>query len=156
MHHRNMLVKFLLPLLLSLPVAASLFAMDSTTLIFARVMDTPSADTRPMTMNFGGNEEILNVERIPQLTDAEIKDIIVIEGESPSLRIILTDEGQKKFTAMTQEVQGKRIAIHTPDQLLSAPLVRDVITGDTVEISGNFTPAQAKLIVDIFHQGKGR
>jgi len=68
-----------------------------------------------------------------------------------------TSKGQSKWTALTQEaVQNKgigdQVAILLDDQVLSAPQILSVITGDAL-ISGSFTEQSAKLLAASLNYG---
>jgi len=62
----------------------------------------------------------------------------------PVVAIEFTDEGGKKFTALTEKNVGKPLPIILDDQLVSAPIVQEVITGGSAVISGEFTLEEAK------------
>ena len=56
----------------------------------------------------------------------------------------LTSAGKDKFATATTANVGKQIAIYLDNQLISAPTVQGPITGGTAQITGSFTPDQAK------------
>lgn len=45
------------------------------------------------------------------------------------VRLIFSDEGAKKFEEATERLVGKRIAIYLDDQMISAPIVNEKISG---------------------------
>ncbi len=63
------------------------------------------------------------------------------------------DEGAKLFEKITRENVGKTIAIYLDGNLISAPSVRQAISGGRAEITGNFTPAEAKTLVGRLNSG---
>lgn len=71
----------------------------------------------------------------------------VSESGSPTLHLILNEAGAKQFAEVTARCVGRRVAILLGHQLRSAPVVRQAILGGDVEISGNFTPAEATGLV---------
>lgn len=63
------------------------------------------------------------------------------------------DEGAKLFEKITGENIGKTIAIYLDGQLISAPTVRQAISGGRAEITGNFSPTEAKTLVGRLNSG---
>ena len=47
--------------------------------------------------------------------------------------------GTKKFAKATIDGVGKRLAIILDNKIISAPVIREAITGGNGQISGNFT-----------------
>lgn len=63
------------------------------------------------------------------------------------------DEGAKLFEKITGANIGKTIAIYLDGQLISAPTVRQAISGGRAEITGNFSPTEAKTLVGRLNSG---
>ncbi len=63
------------------------------------------------------------------------------------------DEGAKLFEKMTQDNVGKTIAIYLDGAIISAPRVNEAISGGRAEITGNFTPQEAKTLVGRLNSG---
>lgn len=53
------------------------------------------------------------------------------------IEIVFTEEGKKKFANLTESLIGKKLAILVDGQLVSAPVVREKITGGNVHITGS-------------------
>jgi len=53
------------------------------------------------------------------------------------LEIVFTEEGAKKFAALTEKLIGQRLAILIDGQVVSVPVVREKITGGTGQITGS-------------------
>lgn len=62
----------------------------------------------------------------------------------PQVTLDFTSEGGTKFAAITGRNVGKQVAIALDDQIISAPVVRQEITGGSAVISGGFTVDDAK------------
>jgi preprotein translocase subunit SecD len=62
----------------------------------------------------------------------------------PVVAIEFTDEGGKKFAALTEKNVQRPLPILLDNQLVSAPIVQEVITGGSAVISGDFTLDEAK------------
>ena len=63
------------------------------------------------------------------------------------------DEGKEIFKEITENNIGKRIAIVIDGMTLSAPVVREAITGGEAQITGDFTPDEAKELVRNLNAG---
>lgn len=63
-------------------------------------------------------------------------------------------EGSKTWARLTKENIGKCIAIVLDDYVYSFPRVNDEITGGNSQISGNFTPEEAKDLSNVLKSGK--
>lgn len=62
-------------------------------------------------------------------------------------------EGSALFEKITRENIGKSVAIFLDGQPISIPTVNEVITGGKAQISGNFKPQEAKLLVGRLNSG---
>lgn len=131
----------------------------------ASVMSTPpalqmrwvaasaSAETEELELR-GASQEKLHVEKAVQLDASHVRLVGVVGSEASdqpgSLRIALTltQEGAARFAQITRDGKGRRLAILLGGQLWTAPLIREEITGGTLEISGNFTEGEAKALAD--------
>lgn len=65
----------------------------------------------------------------------------------------LTSEGGKLFAEITKRNVGKQLAIYLDGAPISAPTVREEITGGKATISGNFTPQSGKELVGRLNAG---
>lgn len=54
--------------------------------------------------------------------------------------------GARRFAHVTEENVGKPFAIVLDDKVISAPVIREPITGGSVQISGNFTLEEANSV----------
>jgi preprotein translocase subunit SecD len=71
----------------------------------------------------------------------------------PKVSLKFNDEGSKLFEKITRENVGKTVAIYLDGSPISAPVVREAITGGVAQISGNFTPNEAKTLVGRLNSG---
>lgn len=67
--------------------------------------------------------------------------------------ITFTGEGAKLFEEITGENIGKILAIYLDGQLISAPIIQAGISGGQAQITGDFTPAEAKQLVGRLNSG---
>lgn len=71
----------------------------------------------------------------------------------PTVNLNFNDEGAKLFEKITKENIGKTVAIYLDGEVISAPVVREAITGGQAQISGNFTPEEGKTLVGRLNSG---
>ena len=71
----------------------------------------------------------------------------------PIVSIQFDETGTKLFEEITAANVGKVVAIYLDGQPISAPVVREAITGGTAQISGNFTPQEGKELVGRLNSG---
>ncbi len=71
----------------------------------------------------------------------------------PLITLQLTGDGAKIFAELTKKNIGKQIAIYLDGVPISAPVVREAITGGRAQITGNFTPESAKIFAGRLNAG---
>lgn len=71
----------------------------------------------------------------------------------PIVNLNFNDDGAELFEQITRENVGKTVAIYLDGQVISAPVVREAITGGQAQISGSFTPEEGKLLVGRLNSG---
>lgn len=86
------------------------------------------------------------------ITDA--KDEISQFSASCTVSMSMNPEGAKTWARLTKENIGRSIAIVLDNMVYSYPNVNCEITGGRSEISGNFTPEEAKDLANVLKSGK--
>jgi preprotein translocase subunit SecD len=71
----------------------------------------------------------------------------------PKVGLQFDDTGTKLFDQITKDNVGKVVAIYLDGAPISTPVVREEITGGIAQISGNFTPTEAKQLVGRLNSG---
>lgn len=71
----------------------------------------------------------------------------------PSVNLILNSQGTKLFAQITQANIGKPVAIYLDGLPISTPTVQSAITDGNAVITGNFTPDEAKTLVENLNSG---
>jgi preprotein translocase subunit SecD len=61
--------------------------------------------------------------------------------------------GTRRFAHVTEENVGKPFAIVLDDKVISAPVIREPITGGSGQISGNFTLEEASSVAMLLRAG---
>lgn len=72
---------------------------------------------------------------------------------APMVSLQFNSEGSALFDKITKENTGKVLAIFLDGQILSAPQIKEEISGGQAQINGNFTPDQAKTLVRSLNYG---
>lgn len=67
-------------------------------------------------------------------------------SSEPVVAFKMTTEGSGKFADLTRKLEGKPLAIFLDDRLVTAPIVREPITGGEGIISGGFNIQEAKKL----------
>ncbi|MDB9776955.1 protein translocase subunit SecD [Alphaproteobacteria bacterium] len=98
--------------------------------------------------------EYVRVLARPSLTGDYLQDAsLQYDNNSPVVSFSLNKAGADIFGDLTSKNIGKRIAIVLDDSLISAPVVRDTISGGAGVISGNFTNEEANNLAIILKSG---
>lgn len=71
----------------------------------------------------------------------------------PTITLEFTKEGEQLFADITRENVGKRVAIYLDGAPISAPVVREEIKSGKAQITGQFSPKEAKLLVQRLNSG---
>lgn len=83
------------------------------------------------------------------------KASVVFDRQSgqPTVQLVFTDEGGKKFSQITKNNIGKAVGIYVDEFLISAPVVQTVINDGNAIISGNFTLESAENLAVSINSG---
>jgi len=73
--------------------------------------------------------------------------------KDPVAQFRFNGRGARRFAHLTEENVGKALAIVLDDKVLSAPVIREPITGGSVQISGNFTLEEANSVAMLLRAG---
>ena len=71
----------------------------------------------------------------------------------PQVSLEFNDEGAKLFAKITKENVGTRLAIFLDGIPISTPVIREEIPSGKAQITGQFTPQEAKLLVQRLNSG---
>ncbi|MBI4122917.1 MAG: protein translocase subunit SecD [Parcubacteria group bacterium] len=72
---------------------------------------------------------------------------------TPLIQLEFNDEGAKLFEQVTSRNVGKPLAIFLDYQILQAPIVQETISSGNAQISGSFTPQEARQLVRELNAG---
>jgi preprotein translocase subunit SecD len=108
-------------------------------LSFAEIKETPATKTASASATL-----------VPtNLTGADLQSAAVVfdsQTGKPDISIQFTQAGGQKFADITGRNVGKELPIILDNQVISAPVVQQQITGGTAQITGNFTTDEAKQL----------
>ena len=127
---------------------------------------TPLLEFRLLAPNLPQSEEELKNKPVDDifistgLTGRYIKRAQVTFGSSqagiqnePTVLMEFNEEGKKLFAKITRENVNKTLAIFLDGTPISTPVIREEITEGTAQISGNFTPVEARDLVRNLNYG---
>ena len=116
--------------------------IEKTTLVNSKVF-----------LNEETGEEV-RVQEIPNLTGDYMQDASLQYNQNePIVAFSFNKEGSDLFAKMTSENVGSRFAIVLDGGLITAPVIREAITGGSGQISGNFTNESANNLAIILKSG---
>lgn len=72
---------------------------------------------------------------------------------APLVTLDFNDEGSELFAKLTRENRGEILAIILDGAIISAPVIQDEITDGTAQITGTFTPEDARDLVRNLNYG---
>ncbi len=94
----------------------------------------------------------IKTELTGRFLDKAILEFNQTTGE-PVVALQFNAEGSALFEKITKENVGKSVAIFLDGAPISIPTVNEAITGGKAQISGNFKPQEAKLLVGRLNSG---
>lgn len=106
-----------------------------------------------------GNKNYLSLDPYFKLTNLNgkyIKSAKMVFNQNtyqPEVSIQFDSDGAKIFEELTRSSIGKQIGIYLDGLPISAPVVREAISGGSAVISGKFTTAEAKKLTERLNAG---
>ncbi len=98
--------------------------------------------------------EEIRVQEIPSLTGDYLQDASLQYNQNePVVAFSFNKEGSDIFSQMTSDNVGTRFAIVLDGALITAPVIREPITGGSGQISGGFTNESANNLAIILKSG---
>ncbi|HEY5999053.1 MAG TPA: protein translocase subunit SecD [bacterium] len=86
------------------------------------------------------------------LNDAKV-DLSGSSGKGPAVSMSFNNRGARTFALVTEENVGKRLAIVLDDNVYSAPVIQEKITGGRAQITGRFTVEEATDLAIVLRAG---
>lgn len=125
-------------------------------------LEAEPKDTFVVEIPYGdGTEGVFRAQRFPVMTISWILSASVgrnLSPDSPTIELLLTRGGTQVFDKITNENLGKKLAIVFEGKVLSAPVIRDRISGGSAQVTGRFTMDEAERIAEVlnYRERKGR
>ena len=79
-----------------------------------------------------------------------------LRTNEPVVSFRMTPASAKLFAELTSKNVGRPIAILVDGRVLMKPVIREPVVGGTLQISGNLTVADAKMLAERLASGKAR
>ena len=139
------MLKHLIAAIIFLSILFGCTENGKVALEFRIAEDEPAPNLTEMVFEPTGETFYLHNKVLVNQHDVESAAVVNQQGR-PTVELILTSEGAKKFEELTAQNVGKRCAMVLNGKLLSAPTIRDTISGGRAIINGIFTEAEAEDI----------
>ncbi len=96
-----------------------------------------------------GTDEVFYLHQDVLMNNNDIKDAsYTLWQDRPSVELIFTESGRKKFSEITNENISRRLGILINDELVTVPIIMDHITEGRAIINGIFTEEEARNIAE--------
>ncbi|MDD5070328.1 MAG: protein translocase subunit SecD, partial [Candidatus Omnitrophica bacterium] len=69
------------------------------------------------------------------------------------VRLRFTSEGSKQFAKVTEANVGRQLAIVLDGKVMSAPVINEPILSGQAQISGSFSPEEARALISVLNSG---
>ena len=103
-------------------------------------------------VNLGVNSDFVITDLTGRFLDKAMLEFNSTTGE-PMVGLQFNAEGSALFEKITKENVGKKVAIYLDGAPISIPTVNEAISGGKAQISGTFTPTEAKTLVGRLNSG---
>lgn len=136
--------RFVCILAMMLVVIPAFCCAESNTIEFRVVFDTKCDGCQAMPYQ----QKTLFVGPVA-LSDMDIQDTEIKENvrlQSLTLVLYFTEKGRYKFSDITGENIGRRLAIIARDKIITVPVIRERIDGGEAHITGNLTKNELEII----------
>jgi protein-export membrane protein SecD len=137
-------------------------AMIGQTPLLEFKIEAPAGATTPQTATVGKDGKVtLNTDLAPKFISTDLTGRYLKKAtlefdqntREPKVGLQFDDTGTQLFAQITKDNVGKIVAIYLDGAPISTPVVREEITGGVAQISGNFTPTEAKQLVGRLNSG---
>ncbi|MFH1608988.1 MAG: protein translocase subunit SecD [Patescibacteria group bacterium] len=123
--------------------------------------EAPEGTPQEVTVGPDGKVDLSAVNLGQQFVDTELtgrylkKAVLEFDQTTnePKVGLQFDDTGSELFAEITKNNIGKIVAIYLDGAPISTPVVREEITGGIAQISGDFTPVEAKQLVGRLNSG---
>ncbi|TLD68748.1 hypothetical protein FEM03_21450 [Phragmitibacter flavus] len=132
--------------------------LEAVTLRFSQVTEVEggSSEVLPYADPYVEPEfSSIKVEKVSLIDSSDIKSAYAFADAvmGPTVGLDFTELGAKKFAEVTKRSIGKRLAIIIDGKVISAPNIKDQITGGKAVISGKFSMDDADALARKINAG---
>ncbi|HWK55178.1 MAG TPA: protein translocase subunit SecD, partial [Hyphomicrobiales bacterium] len=116
----------------------------------------PAGSANAMIVPGTGAGESYPLEREVAMEGRHVRDARMAfdpRTTEPKVNFRLDDSGARQFGEMTRANIGRRLAVVLDGQVITAPAIRNAITGGSGEISGNFSTREAADLAVLLRAG---
>lgn len=110
------------------------------------VADKPTASTRTLA-DPQGKAVLLQTHPVLTQRDVQRAQLASVADGKPAVRVLFTPEASQRLARLTQEEQGKALAVVIDGQLRLLPKVTRVVTDGQVMLKGFASQAEAETLV---------
>ena len=124
-----------------------------------QVFEKATEGTVPMEFKSGERSETLHVGKKALLDGSAVESANLLTdpiSRQPIVEVRFNEEGTKKFSEITAQNVGKRIAILVNGKVYTAPRINERISGGRAQIAGNFTKEEGEELVKIINAAVGK
>lgn len=148
----------LLPLFLGFAIvlaATTAPAADPSVFQIRLVKDQARADTEQFSLTITSRDgksratEVLHLEKKVLLDGGAVRSVTAARDQSTGLaqlQLKFSDAGRELLAKISGEHIGRRLAFVVGGKALTAPTIREAITGGAAVISGSFSESEAKAL----------
>lgn len=140
-------------------VAKATAMIGQTPLLEFKTLNPKPASTQELTIDKNGVAQPIKAPDLyvsTELTGRYLSKATLEFNQTtgePLVSLQFNDTGSALFEKITKENIGKPVAIFLDGEPISVPTVNDTITGGKAQITGSFTPQEAKLLVGRLNSG---
>jgi preprotein translocase subunit SecD len=118
------------------------------------VAENPTASTRTLADPQG---KAVLVATHPTLTQRDVQraELASVADGKPAVRVLFTPEASQRLAKLTQEEQGKALAVVIDGQLRLLPKVTRVVTDGQVMLQGFASQSEAQTLVQRLNELRG-
>ncbi len=118
---------------------------------FRRAETAPAESLTEATVQLSGQKIYLHKDA--EITNADVAEARAVDdgNGNTSVGVTFTKEGAEKMAALSEGHQGKPVAILLDGKVISAPVITASLS-DRAMITGNFTDAEVKLLVEVLNK----
>jgi protein-export membrane protein SecD len=140
-------------------VAKATAMIGQTPLLEFKTLNNKPGDVQELTVDENGVAQPIKTKELyvsTELTGRYLSKATLEFNQTtgePVVALQFDDTGSALFEKITKENIGKPVAIFLDGEPISVPTVNDTITGGKAQITGSFTPQEAKLLVGRLNSG---